>query len=194
LEVFAFSAFTIYLIPGLFNWKYAELKLLSGFPPPLSYSIYENHVLLSKGIKPIHNDYEKALAIAKKENKPLLIDFTGWACVNCRRMEEKIWTNGEVESLMSKDFVVVSLYVDERTKLPATEQTVYKVDSLTNKNIITVGDKWATFQTVNFGATSQPQYAIISPNEKLLTKTKYYTPSPTEFAEWLKCGLGEMKK
>ncbi|MBP6432764.1 MAG: thioredoxin family protein [Ferruginibacter sp.] len=189
-----FSAFTIYLMPGMFNSKYAKMQLLSGFPPPLSYTIYKNHVLLTKVIEPIHNDYEKALALAKKENKPLLIDFTGWACVNCRRMEELVWTDKEVDSIMRNNFVVVSLYVDERTKLPATEQTVYKVDSLTNKNIITVGDKWATFQTVNFGATSQPQYAIINPNEKLLTKTKYYTPSPTEFAEWLKCGLGEMKK
>jgi thiol:disulfide interchange protein len=189
-----FAAFTIYLFPGIFNSKYAKMKLLSGFPPPLSYTIYKNHVLLTKVIEPIHNDYDKALALAKKENKPLLIDFTGWACVNCRRMEELVWTDKEVDSIMRNHFVVVSLYVDERTKLPATEQTVYKVDSVTNKNIITVGDKWATFQTVNFGATSQPQYAILSPNEKLLTKTKYYTPSPNEFAEWLKCGLGEIKK
>ncbi|MBL0145117.1 MAG: thioredoxin family protein [Chitinophagaceae bacterium] len=189
-----FAAFTIYLIPGLFNSKYAGLKLLSGFPPPLSYSMYKNHVLLAKGIEPIHNDYEKALALAKEQNKPLLIDFTGWACVNCRRMEEKVWTNAEVNNLMSKDFIVVSLYVDERTKLSATEQTVYKTSNGTDKNIVTVGDKWATFQTENFGATSQPQYAILSPNGKLLTKTKFYTPTPNEFAEWLKCGLGEMKK
>jgi thiol:disulfide interchange protein DsbD len=186
-----FGAFTIYIIPGVFNSKYAKLKWLSGFPPPLSYTIYKNHVLLTKVIEPIHNDYEKALALAKEQDKPLLIDFTGWACVNCRRMEELVWTDKEVDSIMRNNFVVVSLYVDERTKLPPTEQTAYKVDSVTNKNIITVGDKWATFQTVNFGATSQPQYAILSPNEKLLTKTKYYTPSPTEFAEWLKCGLNQ---
>ncbi len=189
-----FSAFTIYLVPGLFNSVHARLKLFSGFPPPQSYTIYKNHVLLTKVIEPIHNDYEKALALAKEQNKPLLIDFTGWACVNCRRMEEKVWTNKEVDSLMRKQFVVVSLYVDERTKLPTTEQTVYKTSSGTNKNIVTVGDKWATFQTENFGATSQPQYVIINPNEKLLTKTKFYTPNPDEFANWLKCGLGEMRK
>jgi cytochrome c biogenesis protein CcdA/thioredoxin-related protein len=189
-----FSAFTIYLIPGLFNSVYAKLKLFSGFPPPQSYTIYKNHVLLTKVIDPIHNDYEKALALAKEQNKPLLIDFTGWACVNCRRMEEKVWTNKEVDSLMRKEFVVVSLYVDERTKLPTTEQTVFKISSGADKNIVTVGDKWATFQTENFGATSQPQYVIINPNEKLLTKTKFYTPNPDEFATWLKCGLGEMRK
>ena len=188
-----FVAFTVYLVPGIFNTKYASLKLLSGFPPPQSYTIYKNHILLTKVIEPIHNNYEKALALAKEQNKPLLIDFTGWACVNCRRMEEKVWTNKEVVSIMRKEFIVLSLYVDERTKLPATEQTVFKTSSGADKNIVTVGDKWATFQTENFGATSQPQYVILNPNEKLLTKTKFYTPNPDEFASWLKCGLGEMK-
>ena len=188
-----FAVFTVYLVPGIFNTKYASLKLLSGFPPPQSYTIYKNHVLLTKVIEPIHNNYEKALALAKEQNKPLLIDFTGWACVNCRRMEEKVWTNKEVDSIMRKEFIVLSLYVDERTKLPATEQTVFKTSSGADKNIVTVGDKWATFQTENFGATSQPQYVILNPNEKLLTKTKFYTPNPDEFASWLKCGLGEMK-
>lgn len=189
-----FSALTIYLIPGVTNTRMANLRLLSGFPPPLSYSIYKHHVLLTSGIAPMHNDYEKALARAKQEGKPLLIDFTGWACVNCRRMEEKVWTNGEVDSLMRNEFVVVSLYVDERTKLPASEQTVYAFGPGNEKPIITVGDKWATFQTENFGATSQPQYAIISTDEKALTKTKYYTPDPDEFADWLKCGLAAARK
>lgn len=189
-----FSAFTIYLAPGLTNTKWADLRLLSGFPPPLSYSIYTHHVLLVDMAQPIHNDYEKALARAKAEKKPVLIDFTGWACVNCRRMEEKVWTNKEVADLMKNEFVVVSLYVDERTKLPAAEQTVFKTSSGNDKPIITVGDKWATFQTENFGATSQPQYAIISPDEKALTKTKFYTPGPGEFAAWLKCGIKAMEK
>lgn len=193
LFIVFFAAFTVYLLPGIFNTKYASLKLLSGFPPPQSYTIYKNHVLLTKVIEPIHNNYEKALALAKEQNKPLLIDFTGWACVNCRRMEEKVWTNKEVDSIMRKEFIVLSLYVDERIKLPATEQTVFKTSSGADKNIVTVGDKWATFQTENFGATSQPQYVILNPNEKLLTKTKFYTPNPDEFASWLKCGLGEMK-
>ena len=189
-----FSVSTLYLFPGLTNTKWAGLRLLSGFPPPLSYSLYSHHVLLAKMAKPIHNDYEKALAKAKAENKPLLIDFTGWACVNCRRMEEKVWTNQEVARLMQNDFIVVSLYVDERTKLPATEQSVFTTGSGKDKSIISVGDKWATFQTENFGATSQPQYAIISPDEKALTKTKFYTPDPGEFATWLKCGIAAMKK
>jgi len=182
------------MVPGLTNTKWAGLPVLSGFPPPLSYSLYQHHILIAKGVEPIHNDYEKALARAKAENKPLLIDFTGWACVNCRRMEEKVWTNNDVRTIMNNEFVVVSLYVDERTKLPATEQTVYTTGSAASKSITSVGDKWSTFQTENFGATSQPQYAIISPDETALTKTKFYTPNPTEFADWLKCGLSAMKK
>lgn len=192
--IILFSAITIYLIPGVTNTKWAGLRLMSGFPPPLSYSIYKHHILIKEGIEPIHNDYEKALARARAEGKPLLIDFTGWACVNCRRMEEKVWTNDAVNSLMRDKFVVVSLYVDEKSKLPSTEQTVFTTASGNEKSIITVGDKWATFQTENFGATSQPQYAIISTDEKALTRTKFYTPSPTEFADWLKCGLEAMKK
>jgi len=189
-----FGATAIYLVPGVTNTKWANLRIMSGFPPPLSYSIYPHHVLLTNGIHPMHNDYEKALALAKAEHKPLLIDFTGWACVNCRRMEEKVWTHSEVDSLMRTEFIVVSLYVDERTKLPVTEQSMFTTSSGGTKSLISVGDKWATFQTENFGATSQPQYAIISPDETVLTKTKFYTPDPVEFADWLKCGLEAMHK
>ena len=189
-----FGAITLYLMPGLTNSRYAKMGLLSGFPPPLSYTLYSHHVLITEGIKPLHNEYEKALARARAENKPLLIDFTGWACVNCRRMEEKVWTDKEVDSIMRNKFVVVSLYVDEKTKLPATEQSVFKTSVGIDKSIITVGDKWATFQTENFRATSQPQYAIINPDEIALTKTKFYTPDPNEFADWLKCGLEAYEK
>ena len=192
--ILLFGATTLYLIPGVTNSRMANLGLLSGFPPPLSYSIYKNHVLITEGIKPIHNEYEKALQQAKLEGKPLLIDFTGWACVNCRRMEEKVWTNSEVDSLMRTKFVVVSLYVDEKTKLPATEQTVFITSTGKEKTIITVGDRWATFQTENFGATSQPQYIIVNADEKVLTKSKFYTPEPTAFANWLKCGLDAYSK
>jgi thiol:disulfide interchange protein DsbD len=142
-----------------------------------------------KGVDPLKNDYEAALVLAKKENKPILVDFTGWACVNCRRMEEKVWTDPEVKNLMQNDFIVVSLYVDERKNLPAVEQTIFTTRDGQQKQITTVGDKWATFQSENFNAVSQPQYAIISPGEKVLTKTKYYTPNPKEFAAWLHCGL-----
>jgi thiol:disulfide interchange protein DsbD len=135
------------------------------------------------------NDYATAVKLAKEQNKPILIDFTGWACVNCRRMEEKVWTNKEVDQLMRNDFIVVSLYVDEKKKLPLAEQTVEKLSNGTEKSIISVGDKWSTFQIENFGATSQPQYAILSPDQRLLTRTKFYTPNANDFIDWLKCGL-----
>lgn len=183
-----FGAATAYLVPGLFNTPAANLRLISGFPPPLCYSVYKNPVNCETGIEPLR-DYEEALSLARKENKPILIDFTGWACVNCRRMEENVWTDEKVMDLMKNRFVVVSLYVDERKNLPAADQVLFTTKTGAEKKIVTVGDKWATFQSENFDAVSQPQYAIIHPDEKILTKTKGYTPSAAEFTEWLECGL-----
>ncbi|HEY1115774.1 MAG TPA: thioredoxin family protein [Chitinophagaceae bacterium] len=188
-----FAAMTLYLVPGVTNTRAANLRMISGFPPPLCYSVYDNPINCEQGIEPIHNDYEKALQLAREQNKPVLIDFTGWACVNCRRMEEKVWTDPDVATMMQNDFILVSLYVDERKKLPTTQQLEYTTRSGDKKPIVTVGDKWATFQSENFGAVSQPQYAIISPDEKALTKTKAYTPDADEFREWLQCGLDAYK-
>ncbi len=193
-SIILFTAATIYLIPGLTNSKAADLKLISGFPPPRTYSIY--HVKTGKAgvFAPLHNDYAGALKLANEQGKPVLVDFTGWACVNCRRMEEKVWPDKIVDSLFRNKFIVVSLYVDERKNLPLAEQTVEKLSNGTEKSIVTVGDKWATFQIENFGATSQPQYAIISPDQKALTKTKFYTPDANEFIRWLECGLEAYEK
>jgi cytochrome c biogenesis protein CcdA/thioredoxin-related protein len=188
-----FLGFTIYLIPGVTNTKYANLHLISGFPPPLCYSVYKNPVNCKRGFEPLR-EYDEALARAKAEGKPVLIDFTGWACVNCRRMEESVWTDPTVDSLMRNQFVVVSLYVDEGKKLPLQQRTTFTGSDGVEKNIITVGDKWANFQIENFHATQQPQYAIINADEKALTKTKDYTPNADEFAQWLKCGLESFGK
>jgi thiol:disulfide interchange protein len=188
-----FTIITVYLVPGVTNTRYARLELISGFPPPLSYSIYKHPVNFEKGVEPLR-DYDVALAKARKEHKPILIDFTGWACVNCRRMEENVWVTDKVKSLMKNDFIVVSLYVDERRKLPVTERMEYKTKTGAEKSIVTIGDKWATFQFENFDAVSQPQYAIISPDEIALTKTKGYTHNSNEFASWLTCGLEAFKK
>ena len=190
--IILFGAFTIYLIPGLTNTKWAALRLISGFPPPMSYSIYKQEK--GRMVEPVHNDYALALRLAREQNKPVLIDFTGWACINCRKMEESVWPDPLVDSLMRKEFVVLSLYVDERIKLPLQEQTTVDLSNGTKKSLVTVGDKWATFQAENFGATSQPQYAIITADEQALTKTKYYTPDAGEFAAWLQCGLEAYRK
>jgi cytochrome c biogenesis protein CcdA/thioredoxin-related protein len=183
-----FGLATLYLIPGITNTPAANLTLISGFPPPLCYSVYKTPVNCAHGVETLR-DFEEAVLLSKKLNKPLLIDFTGWACVNCRRMEENVWTDPEVRKRMLDSFVVVSLYVDERRLLPAAAQMVYTTKDGAKKNIITVGDKWATFQSENFNAVSQPQYAIVSPGERILTYTKGYTPKPSEFASWLDCGL-----
>jgi thiol:disulfide interchange protein DsbD len=104
-------------------------------------------------------------------------------------MEEKVWTDPQVAALMKDSFIVVSLYVDERKKLPARDQVEYTSKTGDKRSIVTVGDKWATFQSENFDAVSQPQYTIISLDEKALTRPKTYTQSPKAFREWLECGL-----
>ncbi|PWT87457.1 MAG: cytochrome C biogenesis protein [Acidobacteria bacterium] len=187
-----FSLVTVYLLPGVTNTKWANLKLISGFPPPMCYSIYSNPVNCKRGFEPLR-EYDVALEKARREDKPILIDFTGWACVNCRRMEEAVWTDPSVDSLMEKEFVVVSLYVDEKRKLPLQQQTVYISKDGSEKSITTIGDEWSNFQIENFNATSQPQYAIVGTDEAALTRTKGYTPSPEKFADWLKCGLNAFK-
>ncbi|MBX3256984.1 MAG: thioredoxin family protein [Chitinophagaceae bacterium] len=178
--------FALYLVPGLSNTPYANLKLLSGFPPPLSYSLYHN----DKGVEAVViNDYDKAVQLSKEQNKPLLIDFTGWACVNCRRMEEQVWTQPEISSIINENFILVSLYVDDRKKLPANERFTYKPANGNEKEIITVGDKWATFQSENFSQVTQPLYVILSPEEKLMTHPVGYTPDVKKYQDWLNCGL-----
>lgn len=166
--------FAIYLIPGLTAWESSNLKLLSGFPPPLSYSIYQTKSEEDVLHPDVVNDYEKAIALSKKLNKPLLIDFTGWACVNCRKMEEHVWTKPGIKNLIKENFILVSLYVDDREKLD---------------NGMTVGKKWASFQAQNFGQVTQPLYVVLSPEEELITHPVGYTPDEKEYRNWLECGL-----
>jgi thiol:disulfide interchange protein DsbD len=187
-----FGAFTLYLIPGLTNTKYANLTLISGFPPPLCYSVYSNPINC-KGFEPV-KDYDVALQKAKAENKPILIDFTGYACVNCRRMEENVWTNEEVKRIMSEKYVLVSLYVDDKEKLPAAKQFTYTTKDGIQKEIITIGNKWATFETENFKNNAQPLYAIINADEILLNNPVGYTPDAKEYRDWLLCGIDAFEK
>ncbi|PVD53370.1 cytochrome C biogenesis protein [Terrimonas sp.] len=178
--------FALYLGPGLTNTPYANLKLLSGFPPPLSYSIYHK----DKGVEAVViNDFDKAVQLSKAQNKPILIDFTGWACVNCRKMEEQVWTEPEIASLINEKFILVSLYVDDRKKLPANDRFTYKPADGKEKDIITEGDKWATFQSENFAQVTQPLYAVLSPDGKLMTYPVGYTPDVKKYQDWLNCGL-----
>ncbi|HVS95817.1 MAG TPA: cytochrome c biogenesis protein CcdA [Puia sp.] len=187
-----FLAFVIYLSPGLTNTRFANRSLVSGFPPPLSYSLYSTGP--TRGVEAdVVNDYDKALQLARQEHKPILIDFTGWACVNCRKMEENVWPQQEVKGLIKGDYILVSLYVDDRKQLPDDQQFLFTTGDGSKKEIRTVGDKFATLQSENFGNASQPFYVLISPDERLLTYPVGYTPDARTYAQWLQCGLDAFK-
>ena len=195
--ILLFASFTIYLIPGAFgshlNWW--NHSALSGFPPPLSYSYTYEDRKEKEGEEKIFNNYWDAIAYAKKENKPIFFDFTGWACVNCRKMEENVFTKDDIEELLNK-FVICQLYVDEKVLLDSSEVVIVPTadGSTKRKELKKVGDKWSTLQAVTYLSSSQPYYVLYSPKEGLLTNPVGYTPNAKNFASWLKCGLKGFKK
>ncbi len=186
-------AFVIYLLPGLTNTAYANLKLLSGFPPPLFYSIYEKEAHGPLGLN-AYTDFEEGLKAAKTQNKPIMIDFTGWACVNCRKMEEQVWSYPEIIDILKNKYILISLYVDDRKELSETDQFQYLKPDGRVKKIKTIGDKWATFQTMNFQNNSQPYYVLLDSDMNLLNHTTAYTPDTNEYLQWLRTGLINFKK
>ena len=190
--LFSVAAF-IYLAPGLTNTPAANLKLLSGFPPPLFYSYYDKGTSAPLGLE-AYKDFDQGMAAAKASGKPLMIDFTGWACVNCRKMEEQVWSTPEVFELLSQEYVLVSLYVDDRKALLADEQFSYAQPNGRIKKLKTVGDKWATFQTINFKNNSQPYYILLDEDLNMLNKPVGYTPDVDEYTEWLTAGLEEFQR
>ena len=181
-------ALFVYLTPGLTNTPAANLKLLSGFPPPLFYSLYDKGTSAPLGLE-AYKDFDKGMAAARLAGKPVMVDFTGWACVNCRKMEEQVWSEPEVFSLLSEDYILISLYVDDRKPLDAAAQFNYAKPNGTVKAIKTVGDKWATFQTINFQNNSQPYYVLLDTELNLLEKPVGYTPDAEAYAQWLNNGL-----
>ncbi|MGB5554531.1 MAG: thioredoxin family protein, partial [Flavobacteriaceae bacterium] len=132
------------------------------------------------------------VAYAKSVNKPILLDFTGWACVNCRKMEENVWSDPSIYPMLKNDYVLISLYVDDRKALPEEEQFNFKYDSGRVKSIETIGQKWGTFQTLNFNTASQPYYVLLSPQLELLN-TSIQQVSVAMYREWLKAGLTKHK-
>lgn len=197
-------SFTIYLIPGLWG---APLKIISGFPPPLQYSespygvgnsqggFSENHELPEHAVYGPHDivsfhDYEDGLAYAREKDLPVLIDFTGHACVNCRKMEERVWSEPQVLEILKNDIVLVSLYVDDKRKLPKEDQYV---SATTGKEIETIGNKWSDFQISRYEANAQPYYVLIDHNEEELLPPSAYEPSAEEFYDWLKEGISNFK-
>ncbi|MEX0289331.1 MAG: cytochrome c biogenesis protein CcdA [Flavobacteriaceae bacterium] len=183
------AAFTLYLVLGLTG--ISNLKLLSGFPPPDFYSVFEQESDCPLGID-CFKDFEEGVAHAQQVNKPILLDFTGWACVNCRKMEENVWSEPDIYPLLKEDYVLISLYVDDRKELPAEEQFDYKYASGRVKKINTIGEKWGTFQTINFGAASQPYYVLLSPDLEVLSPAIQNTDSDT-YRNWLRSGLESHK-
>ena len=182
--------FSAVLIMGIFPKNAYLLKFLSGFPPPASYSFFAEK-------KDIHsnviNDYEKALSLSNEQNKPILIDFTGWACVNCRKMEENVWTDPAVSQFLRDNFILVSLYVDDREMLPVEKRFKYTTKSGVLKEINTVGDLWATFQAENFNQVTQPLYVVLSPDQNLLSDPVGYTPNVKTYLDWLKSSIDKKK-
>ncbi|GAA3735036.1 thioredoxin family protein [Flavobacterium ginsengisoli] len=199
-------SFTIYLIPGLWG---APLKLISGFPPPMQYSespnrlgVSGNSELKTTGSLPegaehgpqniiTFHDYNKGMEYAKKVGKPVLIDFTGYACVNCRKMEELVWSDPKVLGVLNNDVVLISLYVDDKKELPETEQYISET---TGKKIKTIGNKWSDLQIKTYKANAQPFYVIVDHNSVNLTEPSAYNPNIEEYYGWLQSGIGKFKK
>ena len=179
------GTFTVRMIPGVMPPnELNKFAFLSGFPPPSSYSYYQHESEFK-----IYRDLEEAVAAAKKENKPIFIDFTGWACVNCRKMEETVWIDPVISETLKDKYIMVSLYVDEKIELPTDQQMVYKTHDGRLKEIKTVGNKWATLQAETFQNQAQPFYAVISADSTLLIPTEDYNPDVNEYSNWLNCGI-----
>ena len=184
-----FLGTAVYLAPGVLKkplWD--QNKLLSGFAPPMFHSIYEQDSYCPLGLN-CFKDFEEGIKFAKAENKPILLDFTGWACVNCRKMEENVWSQPDIYSLINDDYVLISLYVDDNERmLPEEEQFDFIKPNGKIKRIRTYGDKWTTLQVTNFKTASQPYYVLMSPNLEILNAPQQYTDRDTYYG-WLKLGL-----
>ncbi|MCZ4317681.1 thioredoxin family protein [Aequorivita viscosa] len=202
------AAFTIYLIPGLWG---APLKLISGFPPPMQYSESPYGVGFTKmssggststtefpegahlgphDILAFH-DYETGLAYAKKVGKPVLVDFTGHACVNCRKMEERVWSEPKILKLLNQDVVLISLYVDDKRPLPKDENFISEISG---KKLKYIGQKWSEFQILRYKANAQPFYVLMDHNEENLIDPVGYTPDIEEYYSWLQEGTAAFEK
>ncbi|MDC1237656.1 thioredoxin family protein, partial [Polaribacter sp.] len=161
-------AFVIYLIPGTFKNPTWNLNALSGFPPPQFYSIYEQASDCPLGLD-CYKDFDEGLQAAKDANKPILLDFTGWACVNCRKMEENVWSAPAIYTLLKEEYILISLYVDDNEKeLPKAAQFDFRKANGNIKKIKTYGDKWSTFQILNFKNASQPYYILMNADLEIL--------------------------
>jgi thiol:disulfide interchange protein len=177
---------TSYLFIGFISLE-NKLRLFSGFPPPEFYSLRVQESDCPLGLD-CYKDFETGKAAAIRDQKPILLDFTGWACVNCRRMEENVWATPDVYELLKERYILISLYVDDREALQEKEQFNYQYADGRVKAINTVGKKWATFQAINFNTASQPFYVQMTAEGQILNTPIQYTDKAT-FEKWLNQGL-----
>ncbi|TDU39385.1 thiol:disulfide interchange protein DsbD [Gelidibacter sediminis] len=204
-------SFTIYMIPGLWG---APLNLISAFPPPLDYAespygvgnsktgggaVLDDAQELPDGAHLLaphqilaFNDYDRGLAYAKEVGKPIMLDFTGWACVNCRKMEQKVWPDDQVLNMLKNEVVLISLYVDDKRKLEGDEVIESKLRP--GKKLKYIGQKWSEFQTIRYKTNTQPFYVLIGHDEENLNDPVGYTPDVEEYFGWMEEGVEAFKK
>ena len=186
----SFILIGLYMGSSLFT-KSTNLSLLSGLLPPEFYSIHNDTNNCPLGLDCV-KDFNDGLNKSKINNKPILLDFTGWACANCRRVEENTWSVPKVFDLINNEFVLISLYVDDRTNLNGDEIILLRDKNGNEKILDKVGEKWSAFQTLNFQNNSQPYYVLLSPNLDILNKPIQYTDTDTYY-DWLIDGLNKFK-
>ena len=183
--------FAIYLVPAIFPGGSTSARLLSGFTPPSFYSIYPSKTDCPLNLN-CFKDFNKGLDYAQKNDKPVLLDFTGWACINCRRVEENVWTDPKIYDLIDNKYVLISLYVDDRKELKDEDKLELTYESGKIKLIETVGQRAATFQALNFKSASQPFYVLLDNDLTILNKPIQYT-SKDIYLNWLEEGLRRIK-
>ncbi len=178
-------AFAIYMVPGLWG---APLKAISAFAPPLytqDFNLYKNEAHAA------FDDYESGMAYAKKVNKPVMIDFSGFGCVNCRKMEASVWTDPKVKQMLENDYVLITLMVDDKTKLP---QPIEIQENGKTRKLKTIGDKWSYLQRSKFGSNAQPFYILLNDEGQPLGPSYAFNEDVSKYIQFLQNGLKEFKK
>ena len=178
-------AFTVYMIPGLWG---APLKAISAFTPPMNTQDFN---LQQTFVEAKYKDYELGMAAAKAEGKPVMIDFTGFGCVNCRKMEAAVWTDSQVADILNQQYVLISLYVDDKTALP---EPIKVTENGQERTLRTIGDKWSYLQRVKFGANAQPFYVLLDNNGRPLNGSRAYDEDIKAYLEFLNTGIANYKK
>ena len=185
--------FVVYLVQGLIPSDRPKLQLLSGILPPLNVSYFHDEKDGILGMHPEH-DFFTAIELAKKEGKPILIDFTGYGCENCRKMEEFVWSEPDILPILQNDVVLASLYVDDKEELPEDQKTKIDLGDGQVKKVKTIGDRWSLFQQVNFNNNSQPHYVLLTPDGKVINMPVSGYMEKEKFKKFLECGVNYYKQ